>query len=94
MLIPLLIVALATFMLNLPCGFWRQGTRKFSPGWITAVHLPLPFVVLLRLRSGVGFAWYTYPVVVGAYWAGQFLGGRWRKSRSHAPAPRSGGNPS
>ncbi|MBU8870142.1 MAG: hypothetical protein KOO60_04615 [Gemmatimonadales bacterium] len=85
MLISLVIVALTTFLLNLPCGFWRQGTRRFSPSWILAVHLPVPLVVLLRLHFGLGFAWYTYPVVAGAYFIGQYLGGQWRKSRYNAP---------
>ena len=27
-------IALAvTFMINLPCGYWRAGVRKFSPAW-------------------------------------------------------------
>jgi hypothetical protein len=79
LMIRLALVACAVCLLNLPFGYWRQGTRKFSPGWFLFVHLPIPFVVLLRLKSGIGFAWYTYPVMVAAYFGGQFLGARYRR---------------
>jgi hypothetical protein len=75
----LVLVALAVAVLNLPFGYWRQGTKKFSPAWFAFVHLPIPFVVLLRLKSGIGFGWYTYPVMVAAYFGGQFLGARHRR---------------
>lgn len=71
-------VGLAVLLLNLPFGFWRAGTRKLSVPWFLAVHLPVPFVVALRLLSGLGWHWTTFPVIVGAYFAGQFLGGRLR----------------
>ncbi len=69
-------VGLLVLLLNLPFGFWRGQTRKLSLPWFLAVHLPIPLVVLLRLKSGLGFHWTTYPVMVGAYFVGQFSGGR------------------
>lgn len=81
MSIKLAIVALVIFLLNLPCGYWRQGVRKFSLSWVLAVHLPIPFVVAVRLLTGLGFHWSTYPVIVLAYMAGQYLGARWRRRR-------------
>lgn len=33
---------------NLPCGAWREHTRKFSPHWFLAVHATIPFVASLR----------------------------------------------
>ena len=75
----LVLVALAVCFLNIPFGYWRQGVRKFSPAWFLFVHLPIPFVVLMRLKSGIGFAWYTYPIMVAAYFGGQFIGARYRR---------------
>lgn len=72
------IVAALVLLLNLPFGFWRAGCRKFSWPWILAVHAPVPLVVALRLASGMGFRLITFPVMVGAYFVGQFLGGRLR----------------
>ena len=33
---------------GLPCGAWREHTRKFSPQWFLAVHAAIPFVAMLR----------------------------------------------
>ena len=71
-------------LLNLPFGFLRTGVRKFSLPWFLAVHVPIPFVVGLRLLSGLGFRLVTFPVFIGAFFSGQFLGGwvrRWLKPK-------------
>jgi hypothetical protein len=75
----LLAVAAAVLALNLPFGFWRAGVRKFTPSWILAVHAPVPFVVALRLASGLGWQFITFPVLIGAFFTGQFVGGRLRR---------------
>ncbi len=62
------------FLLNLPFGYWRARTTRFSRQWIIAIHLPVPFVAAGRLLSGLGFELYTFPILIGAYFAGQFLG--------------------
>lgn len=72
----LLIVAFIVFIFNLPFGYWRANVKKFSLQWALAIHLPVPFVVLLRFTSGIGFAFITYPILVTAFFLGQFLGGR------------------
>ena len=83
MSVPALIalVALLILLLNLPFGFWRAGVRKFSPAWFVAVHAPVPLAIGLRLASGLGWRLSTLPVFVGAFFAGQFLGGRLRLAR-------------
>ncbi len=73
-------VAALVLLLNLPFGYWRAGTAKLSRSWFLAVHLPVPLVIGLRLVSGLGFQWATFPVVVGAFFLGQFLGG-WARRR-------------
>lgn len=77
----LLVIALCTFAINFPLGFWRGGLRKFSFPWVVAVHAAVPLVVLMRLQSHLGFAWYTYPPIVAAYFGGQFTGARLRRRR-------------
>jgi hypothetical protein len=78
-------VALASLLLNLPFGFWRAGVRRFSLHWFVAVHAPIPFVVILRILSGLGWQLDTIPVLVGAYLGGQFLGGKVRQWWSREP---------
>jgi len=70
----LLVVAVSVFIFNLPFGYWRANVKKFSLQWVLAVHLPVPFIIALRLLSGLGFQFITYPVLVGAFFGGQFLG--------------------
>ncbi len=81
-------VAVVVLLLNLPFGYWRAGVRKFSWQWFVAVHAPVPMIIGLRFLAGLGFHFVTYPALVGAYAAGQFLGGRWythRRDRVRRP---------
>jgi hypothetical protein len=79
------VVALAIFVLNLPFGFWRAGVRKFSFYWFLAVHLPVPFVVFMRVFSGFGLNLTTFPVFVTAYFSGQLVGGKLRSRWKQGP---------
>jgi len=80
-------VAGAILVLNLPFGFWRAGTRKFTLPWFLAVHVPVPLAVGLRFAVGLGWRLATLPVFVGAFFAGQFLGGRLRRAGRPGPLP-------
>jgi hypothetical protein len=71
-------VALLVFLLNLPFGYWRASTKKFSRQWMLAIHLPVPLVVALRIWSGLGWKPLSFPVLIGAFFLGQFVGGRLR----------------
>lgn len=71
-------VAGLTLALNLPFGFWRAGVRRFSLPWFVAVHGPVPLIVALRIGAGLGWRLSTFPLVVGAFFSGQVIGGRFR----------------
>jgi len=73
-IIRLVVVALIVFMINLPFGALRSNVKKFSFLWFLYIHLPIPFIVLLRIYSDIGFAFYTYPILVGAFFTGQLVG--------------------
>ncbi len=62
------------FLLNIPYGMWRARVRKFSFEWFCSIHLPIPCIVAIRQWSGVGFAWWTYPLFIAAFFIGQLLG--------------------
>ncbi|MFB6317612.1 hypothetical protein [Saccharicrinis sp. FJH54] len=70
----LFLLALVVFIINLPFGFWRGKTKKFSFKWFLFIHLPIPAIILLRIYSGVGFAFITYPVLLTSFFMGQFVG--------------------
>lgn len=70
----LALIALLVFVLNIPFGYWRANVKQFSVQWFLAIHIPVPFIIALRLLSGIGFAWYTYVFLVGAFFLGQRFG--------------------
>ncbi|MCD6319893.1 MAG: hypothetical protein J7M03_04360 [Candidatus Desulfofervidaceae bacterium] len=74
-------VAIMVFILNLPFGYWRASTKKFSSQWFLSVHIPVPFVIAFRVFSGLGWRFITFPILIGAFFSGQLIGGkvyRWR----------------
>ncbi len=83
----LLLAAGVVAALNLPFGFWRAGLTRFTPRWIVAVHAPVPLVVLVRVLAGLGWHLVTFPVLVAAFFTGQFVGGRLRRLNRREEAP-------
>jgi len=77
MIIPLMLVTLAAFILNLPFGYMRVKTTKFSVMWFVYIHLPIPFIYFLRRLSGLSYV--VIPVIVVGAILGQFAGGRLNK---------------
>jgi hypothetical protein len=71
-------VAILVFLLNLPFGYWRASVRKLSRQWFLAVYIPVALVIALRIYSGLGFKLISFPVIIGAFFLGQFVGGRLR----------------
>jgi hypothetical protein len=69
------VVALAVFLVNLPFGFWRSRTKRFSRQWFIAVHLPIPLSIALRILTGLGWRLSTIPIFAAAFFCGQWAGG-------------------
>jgi hypothetical protein len=78
------LLLLLTFVVNLPFGYWREGVVKFSPAWFVAVHAAVPVVIVSRFALGVEFEWAKLPLMVAAYFGGQWLGARLRRRRPGA----------
>lgn len=72
----LLLYICLVFGMNIPFGYWRGNTQKFTLDWILAVHTTVPFIVLMRWEFGYGFL--ILPVSVLAFFIGQLLGARLR----------------
>jgi len=71
------ILVASAFVMNLPLGYLRQGTRKFSFMWFLYIHLSIPFIILVRL--GLGISYWFIPFSIGSAVAGQVMGARLRK---------------
>jgi hypothetical protein len=81
----ILSVAAIVLVLNLPFGYWRANEPKLSKRWFVAIHAPVPFVIAIRVLSGLGWHFITFPVMIGAFFGGQFLGGKLQLMRKNRP---------
>ncbi len=72
-LFTLLLLTLITLILNLPFGYLRSMAKRFSPRWFLYIHIPIPFVVLMRIW--LGFSYNAIPVLLIGAMTGQLLGG-------------------
>ena len=72
----LILISILVFLLNVPFGYWRANVRRLSLQWYLAIHIPVPFIIALRLLSDIGFAWHTYVFLVGSFFLGQQVGAR------------------
>jgi len=84
----ILSVAFIVFILNIPFGYWRANVEKFSLPWFLSVHAPVPLVIALRVFSGLGWQFITFPIMVGAFFGGQFAGGKLHRLRSNRSGTR------
>lgn|SRR3990170_4284029 len=75
-MLSLIELMLLVLLINIPFGYWRSKADRFSRHWMMAVHIPVPFVFLLRIISG--FSWKIVPLLVLSLAAGQFIGGKIR----------------
>ena len=75
-------VTVFVFIFNIPFGYWRVNVKKFGWQWVLAVHIPVPFIIALRFMTPIGFAWYTYVFLVGAFFLGQRTGAVIHKRRN------------
>ncbi len=83
LVIGLVVLAL---IISIPCGYIRQNYPKYSFMWFLLIHLPIPFIVLLRIKAGLSF--HFIPLTLGGSIAGQIIGGvisRRRKQNAKAP---------
>jgi len=71
------ILVVSAFIMNVPLGYLRQATRKFSFKWFLYIHLSIPFIILIRLSLGISY-WYI-PFSIGSAVGGQVIGARLRK---------------
>jgi len=78
------LAVLLAIAINLPFGAYRATVRKLSWQWFVAIHLPIPFIILMRLSFGIG--WWFVPFMLASAVTGQLLGSwlfnLWRAHRA------------
>jgi hypothetical protein len=70
----LAMVLLSIWTMNIPFGYWRAKVKKFSAGWFGAVHIPIPFIFILRRAFEVNHGWINTPLLVLFFFTGQKVG--------------------
>lgn len=69
-----IIISCAALLLNVPMGYWRSMVRKYSLQWFLAIHLSVPVIYMLRIKSGLGYGY--IPALVLFAFIGQVIGGK------------------
>jgi len=75
--LPLLGLIALSIIVNIPLGFLRQAVEKFSFAWYFYVHISIPLVIYLRIKSG--YSWKFIPLTLAGAVIGQIIGGRIRR---------------
>ena len=78
-ILQLSILLIFSFAVNLPLGYIRETSRKFSLRWFVLIHISIPFIIALRVLQG--FSWHLIPLTIGCAIAGQIIGGQLRRKR-------------
>jgi hypothetical protein len=79
---PILFLSAGIAIINLPFGFWRANTKKYSLRWFSAIHIPILIAIALRLLCGFRFGLSLVAALSAAFFIGQFWGSKisgWRK---------------
>lgn len=68
------VIFMFTLLINLPFGYMRGRSRKYSIKWILYIHLPVPFVFLARVMAQIELKYVPFFLVAAVM--GQFIGGK------------------
>ncbi len=76
---PYWFLGVAAFVANIPLGFIRENTQKFSLKWLFWIHASIPFIIYLRITLKT-CVWFI-PLSIFLVVAGQIAGGFYRRKR-------------
>ncbi|MEW6161921.1 MAG: hypothetical protein AB1606_01170 [Nitrospirota bacterium] len=63
-----------TLLINLPFGYARAKTKRYSLRWFLYIHIPIPLVFIARTISHIDIKY--IPIFVFATIIGQLCGGK------------------
>lgn len=63
-----------TLLLNLPFGYVRAKTKRYSLRWFLYIHVPIPLILVARTISHIEMKY--IPIFAVAAITGQILGGK------------------
>ena len=63
-----------TFMLNMPFGYFRGKTKRYSFKWFLYIHIPIPFIFFARTMSHLDIRYiplFVFAAIIGQVWGGK-----------------------
>jgi len=72
--VTILLLCVFTVFINLPFGYVRAKTKRYSLRWFLCIHIPIPLIFIVRTMSHIEFKY--IPILVLAAITGQILGGK------------------
>ena len=63
-----------TVMLNLPFGYARTRSKRYSLRWFLCIHVPIPVILLIRVMSHIEIKY--IPIFALGALIGQIIGGK------------------
>lgn len=76
----LFLLNLVAFTLNLPFGYLRSKSEKYSLKWFAYLHLPIPVLILLRFYWGISIKF--APLLLVSSVLGQVSGAKANKVKN------------
>lgn len=70
----LVLLFIFTFLLNLPFGYARAKSARYSLRWFLYIHVPIPFIFIMRTLTSIELRY--IPLFAVAAVVGQLLGGK------------------
>jgi len=64
---------------NIPLGYLRMGSPRYSVRWFLYIHLSVPFIIGLRIANPP--SWQIIPLSIALAVAGQMTGSRLYRRR-------------
>ncbi len=67
-----IVISVISFIVNIPLGYYRKNTRKFSFMWFFLIHASIPLIVYMRIALNAEN--WIIPINIFLAIMGQFLG--------------------
>ena len=77
---PLLALIIFALLINIPLGYLRRNYEKFTFGWYFYLHISIPAIIYIRVKSGL--SWEFIPLTLVGAVVGQLLGNILYRKRS------------
>lgn len=67
-------ISILVFIINVPFGYWRGGSKRYSVNWFIAIHAPVVISIMLRYVFNIKFQWIYLLLFASVFFAGQLVG--------------------